>query len=47
VRRLGPAFLDIHFDGAGGNVAAGKYNDGSKETRPVLAQRLADGIKLA
>ncbi|MCA9013311.1 MAG: FAD-dependent oxidoreductase, partial [Planctomycetaceae bacterium] len=37
----------IHFDGAGGNVAAGKYNDGSRETRPVLAQRLADGMQQA
>ncbi|MCA9120042.1 MAG: hypothetical protein KDB11_07645 [Planctomycetales bacterium] len=37
----------IHFNGAGGNVAAGKYNDGSKENRPLLAQRLADGMKRA
>ncbi len=37
----------IHFDGAGGNVAAGKYNDGSEEKRPLLARRLAEGMKLA
>ena len=37
----------IHFDGAGGNVAAGKYNDGSKEKRPLLAGRLSEGMKLA
>ena len=37
----------VHFDGAGGNVAAGKYNDGSKEKRPLLAGRLAEGMKLA
>jgi len=37
----------IHFNGAGGNVAAGKYNDGSHENRPVLAGRLADGMKRA
>ncbi len=37
----------IHFDGAGGNVAAGKYNDGSPGMRPVLVQRLADGMKAA
>jgi hypothetical protein len=37
----------VHFDGAGGNVAAGKYNDGSPEMRPVLADRLADGMKRA
>ncbi|MDZ4848048.1 MAG: hypothetical protein SGI77_02035 [Pirellulaceae bacterium] len=42
-----PGVPHIHFDGAGGNVAAGKYNDGSKDNRPVLAQRLADGMKLA
>ncbi|MBI1899811.1 MAG: hypothetical protein HYS13_01700 [Planctomycetia bacterium] len=39
--------LLVHFNGAGGNVTAGKYNDGSKENRPVLARRLADGMKAA
>jgi hypothetical protein len=39
--------LHIHFNGAGGNVTAGKYNDGSPENRPVLAGRLADGMKAA
>lgn len=42
-----PGVPHIYFTGAGGNVAAGKYNDGSKETRPVLAQRLADGMQQA
>ncbi|MDG2127302.1 MAG: hypothetical protein P8K08_04865 [Fuerstiella sp.] len=42
-----PDVPHIHFDGAGGNVAAGKYNDGSKEKRPLLAQRLAAGMKTA
>jgi hypothetical protein len=42
-----PDVSHIHFNGAGGNVAAGKYNDGSHDNRPVLAQRLADGMKLA
>jgi hypothetical protein len=37
----------IHFNGAGGNVAAGKYNDGSPERRPVLAQRMEDGMQKA
>jgi hypothetical protein len=37
----------IHFNGAGGNVAAGKYNDGSPGNRPVLAQRMADGMRRA
>ena len=42
-----PGVPHIHFDGAGGNVAAGKYNDGSPENRPVLAQRLARGMEEA
>ncbi|NLY99364.1 MAG: hypothetical protein GXY25_02385 [Pirellulaceae bacterium] len=42
-----PDALHIHFDGAGGNVAAGKYNDGSPENRPILAARLAAGMKAA
>lgn len=37
----------IHFTGASGNVAAGKYNDGSREMRPVLTQRLAAAMKTA
>ncbi len=35
----------IHFNGAGGNVTAGKYNDGSPENRMILADRLAKGMK--
>ena len=42
-----PEALHIHFDGAGGNIAAGKYNDGSPENRPVLAGRLAKGMETA
>ncbi|NLS93410.1 MAG: nucleoside hydrolase [Planctomycetaceae bacterium] len=42
-----PAALHVHFDGAGGNIAAGKYNDGSPENRPVLAARLAKGMEEA
>ena len=42
-----PDALHIHFNGAGGNLGAGKYNDGSHPTRWVLAQRLADGMKRA
>lgn len=37
----------IHFNGASGNVAAGKYNDGSPEARVVLTQRMAEGMKRA
>ncbi len=42
-----PEALHIHFDGAGGNIGAGKYNDGSKENRLILAERLADGMRRA
>lgn len=42
-----PDALHIHFNGAGGNVAAGKYNDGSPANRPILAERLARGMKEA
>ncbi len=42
-----PSALHVHFTGAGGNVGAGKYNDGSPENRLVLAQRLADGMRRA
>ncbi len=34
----------IHFDGAGGNIGAGKWNDGSPSNRQVLADRVADGM---
>lgn len=42
-----PEILHVHFNGAGGNIGAGKYNDGSPGNRLVLAQRLADGMKRA
>lgn len=42
-----PEALHIHFDGAGGNVGAGKYNDGSPVNRLHLAERLADGMRRA
>jgi hypothetical protein len=42
-----PAALHVHFNGAGGNIGAGKYNDGSHENRGILAERLADGMRRA
>ena len=42
-----PEPLHVHFNGAGGNIGAGKYNDGSRKNRMELAQRLADGMKQA
>jgi len=40
-----PEALSIHFNGAGGNLGAGKYNDGSPTNRWVLAGRLADAMR--
>jgi hypothetical protein len=42
-----PEIAHVHFNGAAGNVTAGKYNDGSKPNRPILAERLAAGMKAA
>jgi hypothetical protein len=37
----------IHFNGAGGNIGAGKWNDGSHENRQILAARVAAGMSRA
>jgi hypothetical protein len=37
----------IHFNGAGGNIGAGKWNDGSVENRQVLADRVASAMRKA
>lgn len=37
----------IHFNGAGGNIGAGKWNDGSPENRQVLADRVEAGMQEA
>ena len=42
-----PGCTQIYFTGAAGNVAAGKYNDGSPEARVQLTQRIYDGIVAA
>jgi hypothetical protein len=39
--------LHVHFNGAGGNVAAGKYNNGAQANRIILATRLAAGMREA
>jgi hypothetical protein len=41
------AGMHIHFNGAGGNIGSGKYNDGNPANRPVLAERLAAGMARA
>lgn len=35
----------IYFTGCAGNIAAGKYNDGSPEMRPVLRDRIAAAMR--
>lgn len=42
-----PQALHVHFNGAGGDITAGKFNDGRPENRLKLAERLADGMKKA
>jgi hypothetical protein len=37
----------IHFNGAGGNIGAGKYNDGAVANRQVLADRMTDALTRA
>lgn len=37
----------VHFNGAGGNIGAGKWNDGSPPYRQILADRLAAGMEKA
>ncbi|MFG0295395.1 MAG: hypothetical protein ACF8PG_05750, partial [Maioricimonas sp. JB045] len=39
--------MHVHFNGAGGNIGAGKWNDGSPSNRQVLADRVAAGMKAA
>lgn len=42
-----PGTTHLYFTGCAGNVAAGKYNDGTKPMRAVLARRIYDGIVAA
>ncbi|MEZ6128676.1 MAG: hypothetical protein R3C59_08325 [Planctomycetaceae bacterium] len=39
-----PRCAHLYFTGCGGNIAAGKYNDGSAEARDGLIQRVYEGI---
>ncbi len=32
--------FQVYFNGCGGNITAGKYNDGSQENRPILRDRI-------
>lgn len=42
-----PGCAHLYFTGCAGNVAAGKYNDGSPEARVELTRRIYDGILAA
>jgi hypothetical protein len=37
----------VHFNGAGGNIGAGKWNDGAHANRQILADRVAAGMAKA
>lgn len=39
--------FQVYFNGCGGNVTAGKYNDGAKENRAVLRDRIHAGMVAA
>lgn len=39
--------FQVYFTGCAGDIAAGKYNDGSPEARQQLAERLLAGMKAA
>lgn len=39
-----PNCTQIYFNGCGGNIGAGKYNDGSAEARIQLTRRMFDGM---
>ncbi|HMF14085.1 MAG TPA: hypothetical protein VKE94_17335 [Gemmataceae bacterium] len=39
--------FQVYFTGCAGNITAGKYNDGAKENRPVLRDRIYAAMKTA
>jgi hypothetical protein len=42
-----PSVRQLYFNGCGGNIAAGKYNDGTPANRPVLSNRIYQGMQAA
>lgn len=46
-RRQQADTFQVHFTGAGGNIGAGRYNDGSPAMRPVLQARMAQAMAAA
>src|SRR5262245_37236003 len=39
--------FQVYFNGCGGNITAGKYNDGAKENRATLRDRIHAGMAVA
>ncbi|PQO45692.1 hypothetical protein [Blastopirellula marina] len=46
-RQKATGVFHLHFNGAGGNIGAGKFNDGSHENRQTLTDKVADGMRRA
>lgn len=44
LQQADPECMHLYFNGCGGNIGAGKYNDGSPEMRTVLTQRMVQGM---
>jgi hypothetical protein len=42
-----PGVFQVYFTGSAGNITAGKYNDGAKENRAVLRDRIYQAMKAA
>ncbi len=42
-----PKIFQMYFTGCAGNVTAGKYNDGAHENRPILRDRMYQGMVAA
>lgn len=47
MREVDSGVFHLHFNGAGGNITAGKYNNGEPANRILLAERLAQGMNTA
>jgi hypothetical protein len=41
------SIFQVYFTGCAGNVTAGKYNDGAHQNRPVLRDRVYEGMRAA
>lgn len=46
-RQDDPKVFQAYFTGCAGNVTAGKYNDGAKENRPILRDRILTAMEAA